>query len=142
MAASRLHCPPHVIDLDDDATEMIDHRLHPLFDPDLDTQLPNQVPNELLVQELRSCHYCGEETGSLKSFELPKVLCLFLFYIPTLSFETEPISACPNCMRWYIAKFLLCNILTANITWPVLSLLPSVYLFAMTIPKGHTRATE
>jgi hypothetical protein len=56
-------------------------------------------------------------------------------------FENEPVSACPACMRWYIAKFLLFNIVTANILWPFLSLLPSLYLFAMTIPKGHSRAS-
>jgi hypothetical protein len=141
MAVSPLRFPRRMIDLDGDASGTIDHRLHPLFDAHLDTELPDQALHELLVQDLRSCHYCGKETGSLKSFELPTVLCLFPLYIPTLSFETEPISACPSCMRWYIAKFLLCNILTANITWPAFSLLPSVYLFAMTFPKGHTRAT-
>jgi hypothetical protein len=118
------------IRIDDDAIGEVEHLTHPLFDPLLD--------GEFLDHDLQQCDYCGKATCSLKSFELPAVLCLFPLYIPSISIEAEPIVACPGCMRWYIAKFLLCNVVTANILWPFFSLLPSLYLFAMTIPKGHS----
>ena len=118
------------IRIDVDTLGEVEHLTHPLFDPLLD--------GEFLDQDPQLCNYCGKATCSLKSFELPAALCLFPLYIPSISIETEPITACSGCMRWYIAKFLLCNIVTANILWPLLSLLPSLYLFAMTIPKGHS----
>jgi hypothetical protein len=71
-----------------------------------------------------------------QQFALPKVLCLHFVFC--LKVETEPIVACPGCMRWYITKFLLCNLITANVLWPVVSLLPSLYFLAMTFRKGHS----
>jgi hypothetical protein len=128
--------------IEDDTVGGIEHVCHPLFDRQLDGEFLNFLNENLhegVDQDLQMCHYCGKETLSLKYFELPKVLCLIAFYVPVMSFETEPINACPSCMRCYIAKFLLCNIVTANILWPPLSLLPSLYFFAMTIPKGHSK---
>jgi hypothetical protein len=129
---SGLTKPCSMIRIDDDAVGEIEPLRHPLFDRLLD--------GEFLDQDLQVCHYCDKATCSLKQFELPTVLCLFPLDNPYISFETEPLKACPGCMRWYIAKFLLCNIVTANFLWPLLSLLPSLYFLAMTIPKGHSTA--
>jgi len=127
-----------MIRIDDDAMGGIEPLAHPLFDQQLDGEFLDQNLHEILDQDLQLCHYCGKPTRSLKDFEVPTVLFLLPLYIPSISLETEPISACQGCMRWYIAKFMLCNIVTANLLWPLFSLLPSLYLFAMTIPKGHS----
>jgi hypothetical protein len=127
-----------ILRIDDEAGGGIEDLKHPLFDRLLDGEFLDQGPQEILDQDLQLCHYCGKTTRSLKDFELPTVLFLLPLYIPSISLETEPISACQGCMRWYIAKFMLCNIVTANLLWPLFSLLPSLFLFAMTIPKGHS----
>ncbi len=76
--------------------------------------------------DLRRCSWCDELTPSLKAFNLPKV-----FLIPIIVhyqvFETEPNEACPGCTRWILLKYLACQIITANILWPVLVL--PVYIF-------------
>jgi hypothetical protein len=128
-----------IIRIDDDLGHGFEPLRHPLFDTQLDNELLDQNLHDSPEPDLRFCGYCGKETGSLKDFELPAVLFVPFPYCPYISAETEPISACPACMRWYITKFLLCNIVTANVLWPVVSLLPSLYLFARTMRKGHSR---
>jgi hypothetical protein len=88
--------------------------------------------------DLRRCSWCDESTHSLKAFNLPK-----FFFVPVPHFhyhihETELNEACPGCMRWILLKYLACQIITANVLWPVLVLPFYVFYFALTFRKGHS----
>jgi hypothetical protein len=93
-------------------------------------------PNGELI-DLRRCSWCDELTHSLKAFNLPK-----FFLIPVVVHyhihETERNEACPGCMRWILLKYLACQIITANVLWPVVVLPFYVFYFALTFRMGHS----
>jgi hypothetical protein len=94
------------------------------------------VNGELI--DLRRCSWCDELTQSLKAFNLPK---LFFIPIPHVHYhmhETDPTEACPGCMRWVLLKYLACQIITANVLWPILVLPIYLVYFVRTFVKGHS----
>jgi hypothetical protein len=88
--------------------------------------------------DLRRCPWCDEFTHSLKAFDLPKFLIIPVHHFHYHLYETDPTEACPRCMRGFLIKFAACNLLTANVLWPVIVLPWYVYHFVLTFRKGHT----
>jgi hypothetical protein len=88
--------------------------------------------------DLRRCSWCDELTHRLKAFNLPKFLIIPLHHFHLHDFETERNEACPGCMRRILLKYLTCQIITANILWPVIVLPIYVFYFALTFRKGHS----
>jgi hypothetical protein len=85
---------------------------------------------------LRRCAWCDEVTHSLKAFNLPKFLIIPVSHFHYHMYETEPTEACPRCMRTILLKYLACQIITANILWPILVLPIYAFYFVLTFRKG------
>ena len=62
------------------------------------------------------CPVCQEPTDSLKRL---RVMYLFIFLILFVQGGGVDHTACPSCMRQFIVKRTLINIVTANLVWPI-----------------------
>jgi len=95
-----------------------------------------RVNGELI--DVRRCSWCDDLTDNLKAFNLPKYALIPLFIVNYHMHETEPVEACPGCMRRILLKYLACQIITAKIVWPILVLPIYVFYFVLTFRKGHS----
>jgi hypothetical protein len=86
---------------------------------------------------LLPCPKCGEPTDSLKEYRYVR-WCVFL--LGGAVYQDATVGACPRCMRAFLRKSLLINVLPANVVWLV-GLLPwGLVLLAATYRKGHSRS--
>jgi hypothetical protein len=86
---------------------------------------------------LLRCPLCGQMTDSLKEYRYVR-WCVFL--LAGAIYQDATVGACPRCMRAFVRKSLLINVLPANVVWLV-GLLPwGLVLLAATYRKGHSRS--
>src|SRR5262249_31363111 len=82
------------------------------------------------------CPVCSGVTDSLKRFEVVH-LCFFfgfLFVRPAVH------TACPRCMRRYLWRRCLVNVIPANLCWPVWILPRTLVQVALTYSRGPSRS--
>jgi hypothetical protein len=88
-------------------------------------------------RRLFPCPVCGELTDSLKQYRyFDWCLCLLLH----AAWQVTIHRACPPCMRKFILKKCLLNVLPANLVWIVLVLPLGLVLIAASYTDGHSRA--
>jgi hypothetical protein len=84
------------------------------------------------------CPHCGIQTDSLKTFEFPQLVFLLFAY----SYRIDRVTACPRCLRAYLARWGALSALTANIVWPVLVFPLFVSRLFSSLLNGHTSRTK
>ncbi len=88
---------------------------------------------------LLRCPKCGEPTDSLKEYRYVR---WFVFLLGGAIYQDATVGACPRCMRAFLGKSLLINVLPTNVVWLV-GLLPwGLVLLAATYRKGHSRSVR
>jgi hypothetical protein len=85
---------------------------------------------------LLRCSQCGQLTDSLKEYHYLR-WCVFL--LAGAIYQTATVRACPECMRAFLRKSLLINVLPANLLWLVLLLPWGLILLAMSHRGGHSK---
>jgi hypothetical protein len=86
---------------------------------------------------LLPCPRCGQLTDSLKQYRYMR-WCVFLLAGAIHQEATE--RACPACMRGFIGKSLLINIVPANLLWLILLLPWGLILIGASCRRGHSKA--
>ncbi len=81
----------------------------------------------------RTCPVCFGETHSLKVYRITRIYCFFLF----IQWQRETVRACPGCMRAYLTRWGLTQLLAANFFWPVLVLPHLLFRLLATFKRGH-----
>jgi hypothetical protein len=86
-----------------------------------------------------SCPVCGRLTDSLKQYRYMQ-WCVFL--LAGVIYQHSDVRACPECMRAFVRRSLLINVVPANLVWLV-GLLPwGLILLALSYRKGHSRGVR
>ncbi len=90
------------------------------------------------VGDVIPCPHCHTQTDSLKYYNMP----IFLFlWVAWVSWSKDEI-ACPGCMRGKIAGYCALNIVTANILWPFIILPWTIINLLRTLTKGHSSGIQ
>jgi hypothetical protein len=85
--------------------------------------------------DLLPCPTCGQLTDSLKQYRFIRWL---VFLLAGAIYQAAEVQACPVCMRAFLRRSLLINVVPANLAWPFL--LPwGLGLIATSYRKGHSR---
>jgi hypothetical protein len=88
---------------------------------------------------LLPCPVCGRETDSLKQY---RYVSWCVFFLAGAIWQPVIYRACPVCMRRFLWKKCLANVLPAHILWLV-GLLPwTLALIAASSRPGHSRAVR
>lgn len=97
----------------------------------------NHTDEPIDERELLPCPECGELTDSLKQYRFMNY-CLFL----GLAHVHQDIvyRGCPACIRRFVVRKSLLNIVPANVVWPFLFLPWGLALIALAGIPGHSRA--
>jgi hypothetical protein len=66
------------------------------------------------------CPACGQITKSLKQYEFPQVVFVFLIFFHYTSYRKETVTACPSCLRRYLWVWGIRTLIPANFVWPVI----------------------
>jgi hypothetical protein len=83
-----------------------------------------------------SCPVCEQLTDSLKQYRYMQ-WCVFL--LAGVIYRHTDVRACPGCMRAFVRRSLLINVVPANLVWLV-GLLPwGLILLALSYRKGHSK---
>ncbi len=80
------------------------------------------------------CPRCHAETQNLKGYSVPDNILFLILYI---SYRNKSYIACPSCMRQIIGLRMLFNLITANLTWPIFSVIWGIQ-FARSFSAGHS----
>lgn len=86
-----------------------------------------------------TCPDCGRSTYSLKQYAFVDYV---VFLVLAAAWQRTVHVACPACMRWFVARKSLINIVPANILWLVFLLPWTLILFARSYTKGHSKAVR
>ena len=85
-----------------------------------ETNVPgNDITEEDMAGPL-SCPVCQRATTSLKRLEFPRVV--FLPFLPIFchcSYRIDILTACPRCLRRYLAYWGIVSLIPANLLWPL-----------------------
>ncbi|MBL8815495.1 MAG: hypothetical protein JNL58_05665 [Planctomyces sp.] len=82
------------------------------------------------------CEECGKETKQLKTYL--SYVALLAQVVGTIS-ETR-VTACPSCIRGSLYKFVLINMVTMNVMWPIVPLPYFLYHWINSFRSGHSPA--
>ena len=85
-----------------------------------------------------ACPHCNAETDSLKYYNMPIFLFLFVVW---MSWSKDEL-ACPSCMRGKIAGYCALNIVTANILWPFIILPWTIINLLRSFTRGHSNGVQ
>jgi hypothetical protein len=86
--------------------------------------------------DLLPCPMCGQPTDSLKHYRYVR-WCAFL--LAGAVYQAAEVQACPTCMRAFLRRSLLINVVPANLLWPIFILPWGLILVATSYRKGHSR---
>lgn len=81
------------------------------------------------------CPCCDREVNALKEFNTIHTL---YFWIPFIAVKLEDVTACPGCMRVYLVKRLLVNLLASTLLFPVIVLPIFLFQYFRSWAKGHS----
>jgi hypothetical protein len=80
------------------------------------------------------CPNCGKASDSIKCYRMVSVI--FIFIAAQIRSKNE--IGCPSCIRPKIIHFMLINLLTANIAWPLAIFPVGLFYLAISYKSGHS----
>jgi hypothetical protein len=80
------------------------------------------------------CPNCEKASDSIKCYRMVSVI--FIFIGAQIRGKNE--IGCPSCIRQKIKDFMLINLLTANIAWPLAIFPVGVFYWAISYRSGHS----